>query len=81
MNAHCIILQMANKSAYAMFGYTKVSDLIGKNVNVLIPPPFSDQHNSYIKTHLSTGGFTIFSNWRAHTSHVPRLLPGHLSVR
>lgn len=36
MNAHCIV-QMANKSAYTMFGYTKVSDLIGKNVNVLIP--------------------------------------------
>ena len=32
-----LVVQMANKSAYLMFGYTKVSDLIGKNVNLLIP--------------------------------------------
>ena len=31
-----------------MFGYGKKNELRGKNVNVLIPPPFSEQHNGFV---------------------------------
>lgn len=45
MDAHCII-QMANKATHTMFGYKK-TELRGKNVNILIPPPFAEQHNAF----------------------------------
>lgn len=38
--------QMTNKAANTMFGYKK-TELRGKNVNVLIPPPFAENHNSF----------------------------------
>ena len=33
---------------YNIFGYGKKNELRGKNVNVLIPPPFSEQHNGFV---------------------------------
>ncbi len=51
---------MANKLAYAMFGYNK-GELEGKNVAMLMPMPFSQRHNGYIKRHITTGRETVMN--------------------
>ncbi|EFJ44861.1 hypothetical protein VOLCADRAFT_94889 [Volvox carteri f. nagariensis] len=53
-------IQMANKLAYAMFGYNK-GELEGKNVAMLMPLPFSQRHNGYIKRHITTGRETVMN--------------------
>ncbi len=42
-----------NVAASKMFGYT-VDEILGKNVNVLMPEPFHSQHDSYISNYLTT---------------------------
>ena len=49
------IIQSANKNAQAMFGYKKV-EMEGSNVSMLMPAPFSQRHNTYLKNYLTTGG-------------------------
>ncbi|KXZ56496.1 hypothetical protein GPECTOR_1g444 [Gonium pectorale] len=53
-------IQMANKLSYAMFGYSK-GELEGKNVAMLMPLPFSQRHNGYIKRHITTGRETVMN--------------------
>eukprot|EP00198_Chlamydomonas_reinhardtii_P013356 XP_001702693.1 predicted protein [Chlamydomonas reinhardtii] len=53
-------IQMANKLAYLMFGYNK-GELEGKNVAMLMPQPFSQRHNGYIKRHITTGRETVMN--------------------
>eukprot|EP00201_Polytomella_parva_P010619 CAMPEP_0175065308 /NCGR_PEP_ID=MMETSP0052_2-20121109/15845_1 /TAXON_ID=51329 ORGANISM="Polytomella parva, Strain SAG 63-3" /NCGR_SAMPLE_ID=MMETSP0052_2 /ASSEMBLY_ACC=CAM_ASM_000194 /LENGTH=1112 /DNA_ID=CAMNT_0016331813 /DNA_START=820 /DNA_END=4155 /DNA_ORIENTATION=- len=48
------IIQVANKNAYQVLGYSK-GELEGKNVSVMLPPPFSQRHDMYIKRYLATG--------------------------
>lgn len=31
------------------------SDLVGKNVNIIIPPPFSENHTTYVRAYITTG--------------------------
>lgn len=42
-----------NTAASKMFGYT-ADEILGKNVNVLMPEPFHSQHDSYIAKYLNT---------------------------
>jgi hypothetical protein len=44
-----------DENSCKMFGYTNPLDLVGRNVSVLIPPPYKEQHDSYIKNFLTTG--------------------------
>ncbi len=48
------IIQMANKNACSLLGYSK-GELDGKNINVIMPPPFSQRHNKYIRAYVHTG--------------------------
>ncbi|GAB4813125.1 hypothetical protein N2152v2_000171 [Parachlorella kessleri] len=48
------ILQFVNKKALELFGY-KQGELERKNVRVLMPPPYSAQHNQYIHRYKKTG--------------------------
>ncbi len=48
------IIQLANKSTETIFGYT-ASELIGKNINMLMPNPYKDEHDSYLLNYLETG--------------------------
>ncbi|GAX78754.1 hypothetical protein CEUSTIGMA_g6191.t1 [Chlamydomonas eustigma] len=57
MNAKCII-QNVNKVACDLSGYTQ-EELRGQNVKMLIPRPFSDQHDQYVLNHVQTGKATI----------------------
>ncbi len=43
--ANCLI-RMVNESATAMFGYQQPAELVGKNINCIVPPPFSKNHVS-----------------------------------
>ncbi|WIA34672.1 hypothetical protein OEZ86_012986 [Tetradesmus obliquus] len=53
INTQGIIL-MVNGPVQAMFGYDK-GELEGKNVSVLMPPPYSTNHNSFLERFVQTG--------------------------
>ena len=48
------IIRVANEKISKLFGY-KSGELVGKNVNVLMPQPYSQQHNGYLKRYMATG--------------------------
>jgi PAS domain S-box-containing protein len=51
---HRGIIDHANKATESMFGYS-LDELLGKNVSILMPPPFRDEHDRYIQRFLKTG--------------------------
>lgn len=48
------VIQRINYQALRLFGYTQ-EELIGKNVNILIPEPYHSLHNGYIRDYVSRG--------------------------
>ncbi|KAG2494212.1 hypothetical protein HYH03_007568 [Edaphochlamys debaryana] len=62
------IIQMANKNACTLLGYGK-GDLDGKNINIIMPPPFSQRHTKYIRHYIHTGRETVLNS----VSHFPAL--------
>ncbi|MBL7058653.1 CHASE domain-containing protein [Patescibacteria group bacterium] len=52
-----------NPAAEQMFGY-KADEVIGKNVNLLIPEPFHSQHDNYVEKHIETGEQRIVGTGR-----------------
>lgn len=52
-----------NQAAERMFGYLP-EDVIGSNVNRLMPPPFHGAHDKYISNYLSTGDKKIIGTGR-----------------
>ncbi len=48
------IIDSANPSAEKMFGYT-ADELIGCNVNILMPPPYRQEHDGHIARYRETG--------------------------
>jgi PAS domain S-box-containing protein len=48
------IIKVANRLAQKLLGYKK-TEMEGKNVSMLMPPPFSHRHNGYLRTHISSG--------------------------
>ena len=48
------IIQNANPACVRMFGYA-VDELLGHNVNKLMPEPHRARHDSYVRRHVETG--------------------------
>jgi two-component system CheB/CheR fusion protein len=48
------MIQNCNPATERLFGYTKV-ELTGQNVKMLMPPPYRDEHDGYLKRYLRTG--------------------------
>lgn len=47
------IVQLFNPACEKIFGYTP-DEVIGKNVNMLMPDPFHSEHDQYLKNYLTT---------------------------
>jgi PAS domain S-box-containing protein len=48
------IIQRVNAATVRMFGFED-HELIGHNVTILMPQPYRDQHDGYLKRYLATG--------------------------
>lgn len=49
------IIENINPAGLALFGYGSVTELVGKNVSVLMPQPDKERHDSYIANYERTG--------------------------
>jgi PAS domain S-box-containing protein len=52
-----------NPATERMFGYTQ-DELIEQNVNILMPPPYRDEHDGYIERYLQTGAARVIGSGR-----------------
>jgi PAS domain S-box-containing protein len=48
------VIDQVNPAVERMFGYT-ASELVGKNVSILMPPPDAGLHDGYLERYAATG--------------------------
>lgn len=60
-------IEAFSKSAARMFGY-RSSEVIGKNVSILMPEPDRSKHDSYLRAYLETGNAKIIGIGREVTA-------------
>ncbi len=48
------LIETVNPATLSLFGYSEV-ELVGKNISQLMPAPYHDEHDGYLKNYLATG--------------------------
>jgi two-component system sensor kinase FixL len=74
-------IDIFNPAAQRLFGYDE-SEVIGHNVSMLMPPPYRDEHDGYLKRYLAEGQARIIGIGR-EVQGLKRdgtMFPLHLSV-
>jgi two-component system sensor kinase FixL len=74
-------IEAFNRAAQSMFGYSE-GEVLGRNVNLLMPSPHQEQHDSYLERYLGTGQARIIGIGRQVTGRRRdgSVFPLHLSV-
>lgn len=75
------IIENINNSACSLFGYSKL-EILGKNIKVLMPSPYHNEHDNYLSEYKRTGEKKVIGNLR-HVSGLKKdgtTFPMDLSV-
>ena len=74
-------IEAFNRGAEQMFGYPE-SEVLGRNTSMLMPSPYHEEHDSYLKRYVATGESRIIGKPREVSGRRRdgTLFPLHLSV-